>query len=63
VTGGGIRPTADVGLWLVTPCGIAGRYKSFGGIYCLHLQGIFKNELIVAGFTGPISKLDGDRFS
>jgi hypothetical protein len=25
--------------WVVTPCGLVGRYKRFGGTYCLHLQG------------------------
>jgi hypothetical protein len=29
----------NYGLWVVTPCGLTGRYKRFGGIYCLHLQG------------------------
>jgi hypothetical protein len=26
--------------WVVTPCGLAGRYKRFGDTYCLHLQGV-----------------------
>jgi hypothetical protein len=26
--------------WVVTPCGFVGRYKRFGGIYCIHLQGL-----------------------
>jgi hypothetical protein len=25
--------------WVVTPCGLIGRYERFGGTYCLHLQG------------------------
>jgi hypothetical protein len=25
--------------WVVTPCGLVGRYQCFGGTYCLHLQG------------------------
>jgi hypothetical protein len=25
--------------WVVIPCGLVGRYKRFGGAYCLHLQG------------------------
>jgi hypothetical protein len=25
--------------WVVTPCGLVGEYESFGGTYCLHLQG------------------------
>jgi len=25
--------------WLVTPCSIGVGYRSFGGPYCLHLQG------------------------
>jgi hypothetical protein len=25
--------------WVVTPCGLIGRYQRFGGIYYLHLQG------------------------
>jgi hypothetical protein len=25
--------------WVVTPCGIVGRYQLFGETYCLHLQG------------------------
>jgi hypothetical protein len=23
--------------WVVTPCGLVGRYKRFGGTYCFHL--------------------------
>jgi hypothetical protein len=25
--------------WIVTLCGLLGRYQCFGGTYCLHLQG------------------------
>jgi hypothetical protein len=25
-------------LWVVTPCGLIGRYQCFGGTYCLHLH-------------------------
>jgi hypothetical protein len=25
-------------LWVVTPCGLVGRYRRFGGTYCLCLQ-------------------------
>jgi hypothetical protein len=25
--------------WVVTSCGLVGRYQRFGGTYCLHLQG------------------------
>jgi hypothetical protein len=25
--------------WVVTPCGLVGRYQRFGDTYCLHLQG------------------------
>jgi hypothetical protein len=25
--------------WIVTPCGLVGRYQGFGGTYCFHLQG------------------------
>jgi hypothetical protein len=28
--------------WVVMPCGLAGRYKRFGGIYCLHLQSMME---------------------
>jgi hypothetical protein len=28
----------DVGLMVLTPCGLVGRYQRFGGTYCLHLQ-------------------------
>jgi hypothetical protein len=24
--------------WIVTPCGLIGRYQRFGETYCLHLQ-------------------------
>jgi hypothetical protein len=24
--------------WVVTPCGLVGRYQRFGGTYCLHRQ-------------------------
>jgi hypothetical protein len=24
--------------WVVTQCGLVGRYQRFGGTYCLHLQ-------------------------
>jgi hypothetical protein len=24
--------------WVVTPCGLVGRYQRIGGTYCLHLQ-------------------------
>jgi hypothetical protein len=27
----------DVGLVVVMPCGLVGRYQHFRGIYCLHL--------------------------
>jgi hypothetical protein len=27
-------------LEVVTPCGLVGRYRRFGGTYCLHLQGL-----------------------
>jgi hypothetical protein len=25
-------------LWVVTPCGLVGRYQRFGGTFCFHLQ-------------------------
>jgi uncharacterized membrane protein YqjE len=25
-------------IWVVTPCGLVGRYQRFGQTYCLHLQ-------------------------
>jgi hypothetical protein len=31
----------DVGLVVVMPCGLVGRYQRFRGIYFLHLQGWF----------------------
>jgi hypothetical protein len=29
---------SKVFFWVVTPCGLAGRYKHFGGTYFLHLS-------------------------
>jgi hypothetical protein len=26
-------------VWVVTPCGLVGRYQCFGGTYCFRLQG------------------------
>jgi hypothetical protein len=26
--------------WAVTPCGVLGRYQSFGETYCSHIEGV-----------------------
>jgi hypothetical protein len=32
--------------WVVTPCGLEGRYQRLGGTYCLHLQDCLNMEAV-----------------
>jgi hypothetical protein len=36
--------------WIVTPCGLVGRYQRFGGTYCLHLQ-VFSPKAVCSSQT------------
>jgi hypothetical protein len=34
----------SVFFWVMTPCGLVGRYQDFGEIYCLHPQGYLRRQ-------------------
>jgi hypothetical protein len=38
-------------LWVVTPCGLAGRYQRFGKTHCLHHQGVTTQKTNIDVFT------------
>jgi hypothetical protein len=42
--------------WVVTPCGLAGRYRRFGGTYRLHLQD-WGVAIAVEGLIRPTARI------
>jgi hypothetical protein len=41
-----LLPVMSVLIWVVTPCGLVGRYRRLGGTYCLHLQGGWRSKAV-----------------
>jgi hypothetical protein len=36
--------------WVVTPCGRVGRYRRFGGTYCLKMETVCSSQTLVSTF-------------
>jgi hypothetical protein len=44
-----VTSTVSLLICVVTPCGLADRHQSFGGTYCLHLEGRQKGIILING--------------
>jgi hypothetical protein len=45
-------------LWVVTQCGLAGRFQRFGGTYCLNLQGVTTQNIDIDIFDDVLLGFD-----